>query len=136
MRPPGSNPVGEDLQPWLVDRAYEDLPAESEISASSGPHGRVRTFVSQGLSDSLAAGGDHPVGVGAVKELYDGDEVSGWVVSVKVADESAGGDGWYWYEVFDTSADATPEVNGTGAGGCTGCHDGGRDFVQLPFPLQ
>jgi hypothetical protein len=96
----------------------------------------VRTFVSPGLAGSLAAGGDHPRGVGAVKELYDGDDLSGWAVSVKIAEDSAGGDGWYWFEVFDTAPGASPAVDGTGAGSCTGCHDDGQDYVRVPFPLR
>lgn len=129
-------PVGEELQPWLAAGGYQELPAESGIHASTGPHGRVRSFVSPGLSDSLAAGGDHPRGVAAIKELYDGDTLNGWAVSVKIEDDSAGGEGWYWYEVFSTAADAEPAVDGTGVDGCTGCHASGRDYVRLPFPLE
>ena len=130
-------PVGAELQPWLAEQAYADFEGESEIHESSGPHGRVRTFVSPGLSASLAAGAaTHPRGVAAIKELFDGDEPNGWVVSVKIEDDSAGGEGWYWYEVFDPSPDAEPVVNGTGAGGCTGCHDAGIDYVRIPFPLE
>jgi hypothetical protein len=130
-------PVGDALHPWLVARGYQDLPAESAPHASSGPHGRVRTFLSPGLAASLAAGNEsHPRGVGAVKELYDGDDVRGWAVEVKVEESSAGGAGWYWYEVFGTAANAEPVVDGTGADGCTGCHGRGADYVRVPFPLQ
>jgi hypothetical protein len=131
-------PVGADLlQPWLAERAYADFAGESEIHESSGPHGRVRTFLSPGLAASLDAGADvHPRGVAAIKELYEGDAPNGWAVSVKIEEDSAGGAGWYWYEVFDPSPDAAPFVNGTGADGCTGCHDAGIDFVRAPFPLQ
>lgn len=131
-------PVGADLlQPWLADRAYADFAAESDIHPSSGPHGRVRTFLSPGLVASLDAGADvHPRGVAAIKELYDGDAPNGWAVSVKIEDDSAGGAGWYWYEVFDPSPDAAPFVNGTGADGCAGCHDAGADYVLAPFPLE
>jgi hypothetical protein len=129
-------PVGDDLQPWLVAGSYRDLPSESRPHSSAGPHGRVRTFLSPGLADSLAAGADvHPRGVGAVKELYDGDDVRGWAVEVKVADDSASGAGWYWYEVFGTSAASEPVVDGTAADGCTGCHGRGTDFVRVAFPL-
>lgn len=130
-------PVGDELQPWLAAGEYEDFEAESEVHASSGPHGRVRTFLSPGLSESLAAGGDHPLGVAAVKELYDGDALNGWVVSVKIADDSAGGENWYWYEVFDPAPDATPAVAGTGANNCVDCHgSGGQDYILTPYPLE
>jgi hypothetical protein len=130
-------PVGPALQPWLADRGYQDLPSESAVHESRGPHDLVRTFLSPGLAASLADGdGLHPRGVGAVKELYDGDTLRGWAVSVKIAEDSAGGDGWYWYEVFDTSADAAPATDGTGAGICTNCHGSGEDYVRVSFPLE
>ena len=57
----------------------------------------------------------------------------GWAVMVKVQADSAGGDGWYWYETFDGAVYA----DGTGEGLCTGCHSGGgTDFFLSPFPLQ
>ncbi len=131
-------PVGAELlQPWLADRSYADFTGESEVHESSGPHGPVRTFLSPGLAASLEAGAEvHPRGVAAIKELYDGDTLDGWVVSVKIDDESAGGAGWYWYEVFDPSPDAAPFVNGTSADGCVNCHDAGIDYVRVGFPLQ
>lgn len=131
-------PVGAAaLQPWLAARNYEDLPSESAVHESSGPHGLVRTFLSPGLAASLAGGSDvHPRGVGSVKELYDGGNLRGWAVSVKIAEDSAGGDGWYWYEVFEPSPDAAPATDGTGAGICTGCHGSGDDYVLVPYPLE
>jgi hypothetical protein len=130
-------PAGAGLQAWLGAGEYAEFPAESEVHASTGPHGRVRSFASPSLFESLSAGGgDHPRGAGAVKELYDGDDLRGWAVSVKIADDSAGGEGWYWYEVDGTGAGASPAVDGTGADGCTGCHESGRDYVRLRFPLE
>jgi hypothetical protein len=131
-------PVGADLlQPWLADRAYADFAGESAVHESSGPHGPVRTFLSPGLVASLETGaGVHPRGVAAIKELYVGDTLDGWVVSVKIDDDSAGGAGWYWYEVFDPAPDAKPVVNGTSADGCVGCHDAGIDYVRIGFPLE
>lgn len=129
-------PAGGGLQAWLGAGGYSEFPAESQVRRSSGPHGRVRSFVSPGLFDSLSAGGDHPRGAGAVKELHDGDGLRGWAVSVKIAGDSAGGEGWYWYEVDGTGPDASPSVDGTGADGCAGCHESGRDFVRLLFPLE
>jgi hypothetical protein len=58
--------------------------------------------------------------------------VRGWSVMVKVQNDSAGGNGWYWYERFGDSTFA----NGTGEPGCTSCHALGNDYVRAPFPLQ
>lgn len=122
------------LVPWLQAGMYLDWAAESGVHPSAGPHfGGVRTFVDAALFGSLQAGDpEHPVGAAAVKELYgDGDQIRGWAVLVKVA-LGAGGDGWYWFEVYDDDVLA----EGTGLAGCTGCHGSGNDFVRSPFPLQ
>ena len=67
-----------------------------------------------------------------IKELYgSGATVRGHSLSVKVSD-GAGGDSWYWYELYDGSTFA----DSVGASLCTGCHGGGDDFVLSPFPLQ
>jgi hypothetical protein len=113
---------------------YLDWAAESGVHPSAGPHfSGVRTFVDAALFGSLQAGDpEHPVGAAAVKELYgDGDQIRGWAVLVKVA-LGAGGDGWYWFEIYDDDVLA----EGTGLAGCTGCHGSGNDFVRSPFPLQ
>jgi len=126
---------GGALLAWLQAEPYLDWPGESAIHASTGPHfGNVRTWLHPDLVDSLEAGeAMHPAGVGTVKELYgDGMARRGWSVSVKRADDSAGGDGWYWYEVYDDSVLADAD----GLGLCTGCHGGGVDYVLTPYPLQ
>lgn len=126
---------GAELVPWLAAGEYLEWAAESGVHPSSGPHfGGVRTFVNDVLYASLEAGAaSHPVGAAAVKELYGaGGTVLGWSVEVKVAADSAGGDGWYWYEGYQDDVYA----DGTGEGICTGCHGGGNDYVLSPFPLQ
>jgi hypothetical protein len=61
----------------------------------------------------------------------------GWAVSVKVADDSDAGKGWYWYEVFSTEATAKPAYEGVGKKLCRACHsDGGVDQVLITYPLQ
>lgn len=126
---------GAELVPWLQAGEYLDWQAESGVHPSTGPHfGGVRTFVNDVLHDSLAAGAtSHPEGSAAIKELYGaGDAVLGWSVEIKLQDDSAGGDGWYWYEGYQDRVYA----DGTGEGICTGCHGGGNDYVLTPFPLQ
>jgi hypothetical protein len=126
---------GAELRPWLEAGEYLDWQAESGVHPSTGPHfGGVRTFVNDVLYDSLATGASsHPEGSAAIKELYGaGDTVLGWSVEIKLQSDSAGGDGWYWYEGYQGSVYA----DGTGDGGCTGCHGGGSDYVLTPFPLQ
>lgn len=125
----------DSLLSWLVAEPYLDWPGESAIHASTGPHfGNVRTWVHPLLEQSLAAGEEqHPLGAAAVKELYgSGQERRGWAVAVKTAGDSAGGDGWYWYERFDDGVVAS----GDGISLCTGCHGVGDDYVLTPYPLQ
>ena len=126
------------LLPWLQARSYASFPRESKVHASSGPHGgSVRTYITSSLDASLASKAlEHPQGVGMVKELYTGTEVSGWAVAVKTASTSAAGDNWYWYEIFGTTSATKPVADGKGLPGCKGCHSGGRDFVLSPYPLQ
>lgn len=124
-----------DLRQWLEDGEYLEWPAESAVHSSAGPHfGDVRTFVTPVLLASLEAGNSsHPVGAAAVKELYArGDTVRGWAVSRKRDADSAGGEGWFWYEYYD----GQPKAAGNGVALCTGCHSGGDDFVLTPYPLQ
>ncbi len=125
---------GGPLRDWLDEGNYLGWAAESAPHRSSGPHfGNVRVFVNDRLLDSLERGlAAHPSGAAAVKELYgSGSELMGWAVMVKVEDDSDGGQGWYWYERFNTSQFA----NGRGVGLCTGCHSAGLDYIRIPFPL-
>lgn len=142
-------PVPTDLGAlfkYLGERKYESFShRESTVHPSRGPHavfGRpVRTFLSDDLDASLKAGNaSHPAGSSIVKEMYleDGTTLEGWAVSVKTQDDSAGGNGWFWYEVVSTS-DPTQLGGGQAGNGvplCTGCHASGRDFVLSDYPLQ
>ncbi|MCX4243563.1 hypothetical protein [Paraliomyxa miuraensis] len=124
-----------ELVPWLESGEYQGWTSESGIHPSAGPHGAgVLTFVNDALLASLeAANPAHPQDAATVKELYDaGGSLVGWAVMVKIQPDSASGDGWYWYEVVDT----TVYADGTGEALCTGCHNGGVDYVLTPFPLQ
>ncbi len=127
---------GDALEEWLALGSYKSWAAESKVHMSTGPHGgNVRTYVNAALFSSLEAGNAmHPQGAATVKELYGGgvDTITGYAVMVKVAPDSAGGEGWYWYE----RVGGTTYADGTGVGLCSGCHVGGADYVLTPFPLQ
>jgi hypothetical protein len=120
---------------YLESDAYAALAAEPEVHGSTGPHGRVRTFINDTLKQSLDASQmSHPLGSAAIKELYSGDELRGWAVSVKVANEPNSTQNWYWYEVFSTTTN-NPVADSTDAPGCSGCHGAGVDFVLSPGPF-
>lgn len=123
---------------WLKDGHYTGWAAESGVHASAGPHGGgVRTYVNAALLESLSAGNSmHPKGAAAVKELYDGATLSGWAVELKTDADSAGGQGWYWYENYSTTDPSGPVAAGNGKSLCFNCHSGGADHVLTPFPLQ
>ncbi|MEM6996074.1 MAG: hypothetical protein AAF721_36545 [Myxococcota bacterium] len=133
----GPIPQGDPaaLLDWLGGGGYLDWEAESAVHDGTGPHfGAVRTYFTEDLIASLTAENtEHPAGSATVKELSgSGDRVIGWSVSIKTADDSDDGNGWYWYEYFEGSVIA----EGDGISICTGCHAGGRDYVLSPFPLQ
>lgn len=127
--------TSDEVFAYLQAGTYAALAAEPEVHASTGPHGQVRTFVNDTLRRSVDTMQDsHPVGSAAIKELYRGDALLGWAVSVKVADVAAGTQNWYWYEVFSTTTN-DPVADSTSAPGCSGCHSGGTDFVLTPGPF-
>lgn len=118
---------------FLQAGQYNTWTAESAVHASVGPHDNVRVY----LGPKMAAGAaPHAIGSAVVKELYAGGAtVTGWVVWVKVAADSAGGDGIYWYENFSTTSN-DPQVEGVGDSACTGCHASGQDFLLTSVPLM
>ncbi len=141
---PGSSSGGVDsipptnsaeLQAWLDAGEYLDWTAESGPHDSDGPHfGNVQTYVNNTMFNSLEQGDvQRPMGAAAVKELFgNGNQVRGWSVSVKMQADSAGGNGWYWYEVYDDQVYG----DGVGISICTDCHGMGNDLFRSPFPLQ
>ena len=130
--------TAKEMQVWLVSKNYGDWAAESGPHESTGPHGTVRTFVNPTLEASLAAmNTQHPVGSASVKELYQNGAVYGYAVSVKLDEDSAGGEGWYWYESFNTDPDGPAAFQSRGHPTCVGCHERtGNDFISTPYPLQ
>ena len=112
-----------DAKAWLAAGYYQAWHCEASAHAGRppSPHGKNRICNNDALHATAGAG--FPVGAASVKEIYDGDTVTGYAISRKVA-EGDGGDHWY---------EATKEkvyANGEGAENCTGCHAGApRDFV-------
>jgi cytochrome c553 len=96
----------------------------------------VLTYLDPALEASLkAAGATHPEGAAAVLELYGKrGAVHGWAVSVKTQADSAGGKGWYWYEVLSTEDGSRTLAAEAGAAACVECHGQGRDFVMTAYP--
>ena len=56
----------------------------------------------------------------------------GWAVSIKTQGDSAGGKGWYWYEVFSATDGNRTMAADRGVPACFECHAKGRDFVMSP----
>jgi len=133
----------EDLFRYLKNGSYKSFAAkESGQHPTRGPHTNVgwpvRVFMDPLINASLVAGNtSHPVGSSIVKEMYDGDgDLQGWAVMVKTQADSAGGKGWFWYEVTSTRSGSDPVAAGNGVQLCQGCHFIGKDFVLTDFPLQ
>ncbi|MEM9459018.1 MAG: hypothetical protein AAGF11_32875 [Myxococcota bacterium] len=123
------------LLTWLEAESYSGWSAESAIHDQTGnsPHGRVLVYFNDVLDASFDAGNtNHTVGSASVKELYDAaDARIGWAVMVKVTDgEDA--NSWYWY----LNANGSVNADGTGVGGCEGCHSAGVDRVITAYPLD
>lgn len=124
---------------FLNTGAYKSFAAEPSAHPSTGPHsGDVRVFLDPILEASLAAGNsEHPKGAASIKELsVVGGEPGGWAVFVKTEDSSDGGDGFYWYEIFNTTDGSNPPYSGNGIPLCKNCHAGGTDYYLSAYPLQ
>ena len=105
---PRQQPPSEDaaaVQAWLGRRFYETWEAEPSAHISKGPHfGYVRTYVNDSAFEGLTSGAPSlPRGSVAVKVIYGASlaDVRGHALSYKISEESALGDGWYWFERFD-----------------------------------
>ncbi len=128
---------------YLQKGLYKNFAAKETAShPSSGPHTKVglpvRVFIDPKMDASLRAGNDaHPVGAGIVKEMFDANrKLQGWAVMVKTASDSAGGKGWFWYEVTSTTDRSNPVAVGNGVPLCFGCHAAGKDYVLTELPLK
>ncbi len=138
-------PIGDEaLLEYLIGGGYKSFTArEFESHPSRGPHSKygrpVRVFMDPKLDASLESGqSQHPAGSAVVKEMYTADgDLEGWAVMVKTQADSAGGKGWYWYEVTNTVSGSKPVASGNGVSLCFGCHgNGGNDYVLTGYPLN
>jgi hypothetical protein len=122
------------VREWLQAFAYREWPPQTDIRAT-GEHGGERLFFNELLTRSMLAGAaDHPIGSAAVRELYSGDlrTLKGFALMLKTGPSGITGEGWFWYEIFGTTAEAEPTVAEPGARGCVGCHAHAVDFVHSP----
>jgi hypothetical protein len=147
------------MNAWLRSGRYKQWPRESVAHASTGPHDRVRAFLSPKLAEAMQRGlpeagvtqdagdggatGDasgpsenFPLGSATVKEFLAADDtITGWAVSVKTRADNGDGRDWYYWEVFQVKEGAVP-IEGQGLQLCVSCHRKGRDQVMTPFPLR
>jgi hypothetical protein len=97
---------------WAEDWVCEaDFTTKDEGAAAIHVHGVNRVCNNRALAAAVLEGDAQlPVGAAALKYVE-----RGIYVEVKIAAESDGGKGWFWYA-------PNGEVSGTGLAGCTGCH--------------
>lgn len=134
--PPASS---KELFEWLKAGSYQDWAHESAAHPAPGAHpGGVRAHLNPALEASLKGGSKaHPAGAAAVLELYGSSgKLHGWAVGIKTQGDSAGGQGWYWYEVLSVKDGNRTLAADRGVPACVECHAQGRDFVMTPYPLE
>lgn len=126
-RVPPSTP--KEMRQYLEAGAYSAWPADAGIKPSSVHFGNVRIWTNPALKASLAAGNaEHPAGSAAIKELYgNGSQRRGWAAMVRTK-AGGGGDGWYWYEMFDGVLVGEGQGASKTAAPCDSCHRSGSDF--------
>ena len=114
---------------WLDAGHYQDWICESEVTPKDAgapaihAHGRTsRVCSNQLLAASQTA--PFPAGVASVKEVYADQRLIVHAVAAKIADDSAGGKNWFWYE--------GERLSGFGLGICTGCHSAAGSSDQMP----
>lgn len=149
------------LEAWLVKGDYKAWSCEPAVHAARvpSPHGFNRICSNDIISADAAGAGTWKKGAAAVKELYAAETDTtpiGVAVYLKIADDSAGGNNWYYYERVPLDSMAPHDANGVVADGfgsagpaktiCVGCHAGAgtdavhtptvgaRDFVYTPVP--
>ncbi len=118
----------------IEDESYTSWEAEPMVHPPGGgsPHpNNLRTFFNPALATSMGMSNtEHPVGAAAIKESWDGDELVGWFIEVKIA-EGAGPQTWYWWSDL-----AGVDTVGAAGVGCSDCHAAGVDFVTTEYPFE
>lgn len=125
---PSTPPSGaKEMSDFARTGEHRAWPSEEAPHASTGPHGRVRTFVNPLLFDSLRSDAtSHPAGSIAIKELFDGsDKLTGYAIDWKPEDGR-----WRFFEGFEPAYDEY-FFEGT-ENLCANCHRPGKDFVLTP----
>jgi hypothetical protein len=121
------------VESWLARGFYKDWVCEDEPTAKTDGapaihvHGGKSLVCTNALlaSSEREDGEEYPKGVASVKEILDSaGKLTLTAVAVKVADESDGGKGWYWYE--------GARYSGTGVAACTGCHSAAGSDADHP----
>jgi hypothetical protein len=128
-----------ELFAWLKAGSYKGWEHGSTPHPAPGAHpGGVLTYLDPALASSRRAGSAaHPAGAAAVLELYGkSGKLHGWAVAIKADVNSAGGQGWYWYEVLSVEDGKRTLAADRGAPACVECHAKGSDFVMTPYPLR
>lgn len=115
------------LQALFNARSYAGWRAEPDFHPSRGPHGgEVRVFYGPLAAASLDEGqAAFPAGAATVKEERSSGQLMGWSAWVKASPDSAGGRGFFWYEILGSQTYG----GDLGSGLCTGCHSSGHDFL-------
>ena len=133
----------EALHAFLKAGSYKDFPVqESAPHPSRGPHSAfgwpVQVFMEASIDAALSAGqASLPAGSSIVKEMYtEAGVLQGWAVMVKTQADSAGGQGWFWYETTNVDDSSDIVASGNGVPLCFGCHSTGHDFVLSDYPLN
>jgi hypothetical protein len=139
-----------DIEQWLTDGSYKSWACEPTIHASRepSPHGFNRICSNALIAGAATGTGSWPKGAAAVKELFASATATtpiGYAVYLKIADDSARGRNWYWYERVPVGSDVPHDARGVVADGdgkdgpelqiCVGCHDAaGSDAIHTPTP--
>ncbi len=113
------------LEAWLATGAYLAWHCEPAPHPARPPGAHGDTRICSNDAIAAASSGTLPVGAASVKELHDDGARIGFAVAIKRQADSAGGDGWYWFE----NLGGTIYADGDGVGLCAGCHEDADDFV-------
>jgi hypothetical protein len=113
-----------DIDAWIARGDYKQWKCEADPhdARPKSPHSKNRICSNTKLSEN--ATDNYPVGAATVKELYQGSDITGYAIMLKIK-AGTGGDSWYWFERLGGSTPA----NGPDDSTCTGCHASGKDYI-------